>query len=277
MPPIIAELTKPSHPATASPHKQHFTGIGMIQVRTMLLLSVSAATVAGCQPSAPTATRRPEQPAGSLQRRTDRGEVLFDAVVDQLRDLAAYVDTELQPPVVILDSKKSRDGQAVLVTFGSHPDMPLGPINYVRVTSGNGLFRSLGVRPGDILKFSYVRYDPENMEMDIGETVTLDLTVAQVLNENELLIEGDLSQSTSVSQKIEIWRNVDDRLEEIDRQLDTYRLLRRPVFDWEPSPDQRVLKQIVERLNQWMQQTKPKTQWSAPSLLATLDPSVKFV
>jgi tetratricopeptide (TPR) repeat protein len=200
--------------------------------------------------------------------------VLLDAVVQQLRNLASYVDTELRPPVVILDSKKSGDGQDVLATFGVHPNMPEGPINYVQVQSGNGRFRSLGVRPGDILKFSHVRYDLQSMETDIGETVTLDLTVAQVINDKELLVEGGLNQPVLLPQKVEIWRYVDDRLDEITRQLATYIDYRQPIFDWEPSGDERALKQIVERLNQWMQQSQPKVEWSAAESLATLDPAV---
>jgi hypothetical protein len=230
--------------------------------------------VTGCRPTSPAPSRAPGRPGGSLQSRADRGEVLLDAVVQQLGNLASYVDTELRPPVVILDARKSGTGQDVLATFGTHPDLPDGPINYVFVQSGNGRFRGLGVRPGDILKFSYVRYDAESMETDVGETVMLDLTVAQVLNDNALLVEGGLNQPVFEPIKIEIWRYADDRLEEIARQFDSYVRYRRPRFDWEPSGDNRALKQIVDRLNQWMQQTQPKTEWAAVELLATLEVGV---
>ncbi len=46
------------------------------------------------------------------------------------------------------------------------------------------------------------------------------------------------------------------------------------MFDWEPSPDNRVLKQMTERLNQWMRQSQPKTKWTADPLVATLDPEI---
>jgi tetratricopeptide (TPR) repeat protein len=245
-----------------------------IRSAAVTALVIALFTLSGCGPDRPASSPELGESTSSLQQRADRGEVLFGAVVEQLRNLASFVDVELRPPVVILDARKSGDEQDVLAVFGAHPDVPDGPNNYVVVTSGNGRFRSLGVRPGDILKYSFVRYDLENMETDVGETVTLDLTVAQVPHENALIIEGGLSQPVPVPQKIEIWRYVDDRLNEITRELATYIRFRRPVFDWEPSPDKRALTQIVERLNQWMRQSQPKATWSPPELLSTLDPAL---
>ncbi|MGD9634272.1 MAG: transglutaminase domain-containing protein, partial [Pirellulales bacterium] len=53
-----------------------------------------------------------------------------------------------------------------------------------------------------------------------------------------------------------------------------YQQYRQPVFDWEPSPDNRVIKQMTERLNQWMRLSQPKVKWQADPLLATLDPEL---
>ena len=64
-----------------------------------------------------------------------------------------------------------------------------GPINCITATTHNGRFRSLGVRPGDMLKY-YVLYDEDSAETGISQTVSMDLTVAQVLDDNMLLFEG---------------------------------------------------------------------------------------
>ena len=237
-----------------------------------LALFFSLAIVAGCQPSSgptPSAGRS----GASSEGRTDRGDVLFTAVVKQLRDLASYVDTELQPPMVILDSKASSDGQDVLATCGVYPGAAEGPINFISVPKRNGRFRSLGVRPGDVLKY-YILYDEESLETGISQTIAMDMTVAQVIDDNSLLVEGGLNRIVPEPAKIEIWRYGDERLKDIARQIATYVRFRLPVFDWEPSPDGRVLKQIVERLNQWMRLNRPKSEWSVDPLLATLDPTL---
>ena len=130
------------------------------------------------------------------------------------------------------------------------------------------------MQPGDIVKLYYTLYDQQNQENDIGRTVSTELTVAQVINDNTLLVAAGINQPISEPHKIEIWRYVDDRLEDIAQRLRQYVEIRQPVFDWEPSPDDRVLKQIVERLNQWMRQSEPKIDWTADPLLATLDPTI---
>jgi tetratricopeptide (TPR) repeat protein len=205
-----------------------------------------------------------------LARRADRGEVLLETVVKQLRELPSYVDTELLPPVVILDSTKSRDGQDVLAICTVSPRVEDGPINYLFVPEGNSRFRSLGVGPGDIVKY-YILVDEDSLETGVSQQIAMELTVAQVENDSALYLEGGLNRPVLEPEKIEIWRYVDDRLEEISRQLIRYVEYRTPPLGWEPSPDQRVLQQMVERLNQWLRQSQPKTEWQADPLLETLD------
>lgn len=230
--------------------------------------------VAGCKPTpAPTPKKPADQSAKSEPRRTDRGDVLFSAVVQQLRNLPSYVDTVLTPPTVILDSKASSDGEDVLAICGMVPGADDGPDNCIIASTHNGRFRSLGVRPGDILKY-YVLYDEDSAETGISQTVSMDLTVAQVLDDNSLLVEGGLNRPVTEPAKIEIWRYSDERLNDIARDIATYERYRLPVFDWEPSPDGRVLEQMTERLNQWMRQSPPKVKWSADPLLATLAPQI---
>ncbi|MCI0491945.1 MAG: hypothetical protein L0Z07_03295 [Planctomycetes bacterium] len=208
-----------------------------------------------------------------LERRTDRGESLLNAAISQLQDLPAYIDTDLRPPVVVLDSTKSGDGQDVLAVCMVHPDVPDGKINYLFANSGNSRFRTLGVKPGDTLKY-YVLLDEESMATGIAQEVAMELTVAQILNENTLLVEGGLSQPVLEPAKIEVWRYVDDRLAEINRQLDRYVKRRPPPIGWEPSPADQVLSQIVVRLNQWLRQNEPKTDWQIDPLIETLDESL---
>jgi hypothetical protein len=244
----------------------------LLAIATLIPLA-AALICCGCDYAARPTKRLPSQVATS-ERRTDRGDVLFGTVVTQLRDLASFVDTELQPPTVILDAKKSSDGQDVMATINMHPGTEDGPIDLVFVPGANSRFRGLGVQPGDIIKLYYTLYDQQNQENDIGRTVSTELPVAQVINDNTLLIAAGINQPISEPHKIEVWRYVDDRLEEIAQRLRQYVEIRQPVFDWEPSPDDRVLKQIVERLNQWLRQSEPKTDWAADPLLATLDPTV---
>jgi hypothetical protein len=237
-------------------------------------LGVALLVLAGCRPK-PSATpeKSADPSAAKSPRRTDRGDVLFSAVVLQLRNLPSYVDTELTPPTVVLDSKSSSDGEDVLAICGMAPGADDGPINCITTATRNGRFRSLGVRPGDVLKY-YVLYDEESAETGISQTVSMDLTVAQTLDDNSLLVEGGLNRAVTEPAKIEIWRYSDERLNDIAREVATYERYRLPVFDWQPSPDNRVLKQMTERLNQWMRQSPPKVQWSADPLVATLDPQL---
>ncbi|MEX2093255.1 MAG: hypothetical protein WD971_11290, partial [Pirellulales bacterium] len=234
--------------------------------------------VAGCQPSPP-AKKSASPSTGTSARRNNRGDVLFTTVVQQLRNLPSYVDTVLTPPTVILDAKSSSDGQDVLAICGMAPGTDDGPINCLTTTTHNGRFRSLGVRPGDVLKY-YVLYDEDSAETGISQTVSMELVVAQVLDDNTLLVEGGLNQRVSEPAKIEIWRYSDERLKDIARDIALYVRFRQPVrfphpkFDWEPSPDNRVLKQMTERLNQWMRQSQPKTKWTADPMVATLDPEL---
>ena len=239
----------------------------------VLTLGVSLAALVGCREERPRTARSPSGNSGLQQ--SDRGDVLFSAVVGQLRNLVGQADTDLTPPAVILDSKSSADGRDVMAICTTNPAYPDGPINYLSVASENpnSRFRNLGVRPGDILKY-YAVYDQESLETGIQQTVAMDLLVAQVLNDNALLIQGGLMLPVLEPAKIEVWRYVDDRLDEIARQLATYVRYRQPVFDWEPTPDARILKQVVERLNQWMRQSQPKVEWSLDPLLATLDPQL---
>jgi hypothetical protein len=228
--------------------------------------------LAGCPRSAEDSPSR--RSPSVFQQRSDSGQAFVESVVSQLRDLPSYVDLELNPPTVVLDSTTSADRQDVMATIGAGQQPPdgTGPPRYnlLVATSGNGRFRSL-VNSGDTIKF-YVPYDEATEDAifrtqggtaDGGDTVTwsggmvrevaIDLKVAQVVSDNALIMEQSLIPIETPS-KIEIWRYSDDRMIEVGRRLGRYARRGIPSLAWEPSPDEHVLLQIVERLNQWLRQ-----------------------
>ena len=249
-------------------------------------------------------------------RRFDRGEALLKAAADQLNDLPSGVDTELRPPMVVLDSTKSSDGQDVFAILSANPALPEGPINIVTVPQNNARFRNNGIRPGDIVKYySQVdaTVDKESRLSGFVRRIAMDLTVAQVIDDQTLLVEGGLDAESDVEvvlveaidqlgdqgevaevtaghayreliprglaaplpQKLEVWRFRDDRLPEINRQLRLYRDRRLPPQGWEPSPDGKVLVQVVALFNQWLRQSEPKSNWQVDPLLESLDARLK--
>ena len=173
----------------------------------------------GCHESASTSTKQAQQ---DELRQADQGEALLKAAAAQLSDLPAAVDTELRPPVVLLDSRKSADGKDVLATCTANPKASADMFNVIKVPAGNSRFRSLGVQSGDILKY-YVKED-ETVDADsrnagYSRQLAMDLKVAQVIDDSTLLIESGLNQPVTPARKIEIWRYANDRLQEIHEKL----------------------------------------------------------
>src|SRR5262249_42388423 len=102
-----------------------------------------------------------------------------------------------------------------------------------------------------------------------------DLVVAQVLDDNTLLIEIGLNQPVTPARKLEIWHYADDRLREIHQKLGLYEVYRRPAIGWEPAPDDAALGQVMAWLNQWIRQSDPKTDWKRDELIDTIDAKLK--
>jgi hypothetical protein len=130
------------------------------------------------------------------------------------------------------------------------------------------------VKPGDIVKY-HAGLDAESAEAGFEERIVFELIVAQVLDENSLLVETGLNQEVLIPSKIEIWRYLDDRLVEIRRQLMRYVLRRLPPLGWQPSPDAQALEQIVVQINQWLRQTEPEVDWQVDPLLESLAPALR--
>jgi hypothetical protein len=244
-------------------------------VQARFLATALGLAFSGCHEAASTSTKQAQQ---AELRQADRGEALLKAAAAQLSDLPAAVDTELRPPVVLLDSRKSADGKDVVAICMSSPKGPADVFNVVKVPSGNSRFRSLGVRPGDILKY-YVKedetVDPDSRSVGFSRQLAIDLSVAQVIDDSTLIIESGLNQPVEQPRKIEVWRYADDRLQEIHQSLTLYEVYRRPPIGWEPAPDDRILLQVMAWLNQWIRQSDPKTDWQRDPLIDTLDANLR--
>jgi hypothetical protein len=146
----------------------------------VLAIAALAFSLRGCQESAPPAAKKRQQ---DELRQFDRGEALLKAAAAQLSDLPASVDTDLRPPVVLLDSRKSADGKDVLAVCVGNPKGPADVFNVLNVPAGNGRFRSLGVRPGDIIKY-YVKedetVDDDSRKAGYSRQLAIDLIVAHL-------------------------------------------------------------------------------------------------
>ncbi|HEY3395394.1 MAG TPA: hypothetical protein VGK58_22020 [Lacipirellulaceae bacterium] len=272
------------------------------------LLIFASAALLGCD--------RPSTSPGQSQQeamRRGRGDSLLKAVAAQLRDLPANVETDLRQPTIVLDATPS--GEDILAIGTQTPNMPDGTANHIVVPEGNGRFRSQGVRSGDILKYYLISdqtVDEERRALGFSRWLAMEFKIAQVIDENTLLIEKGVPTAVAkeylrqvgrdnralpqevkdyiaqvvaddstvtpqvvIPAKIEIWRHLDDRLYEINQKLNVYWERRLPPLGWEPSPDEKVLSQIVVWLNQWLRQSEKVADWRVDPLLESLDPKLR--
>jgi hypothetical protein len=242
-----------------------------------LAACVTSAVVVGCRQKASPTMKHSQQ---ARLRQADRGDAILNAAAHSLNDLPSAADTELRPPVVILDARKSINGMDVLATCTTNPRSPDGMINLVRVPAGNSGFRNrISVTSGDIVRYYVLEdktVDPDAQRAGMSRQVAMELQVAQVVDDNTLLLESGLNQEVTQPHKLEIWRNADERLAEIQEKLGIYRIHRLPEIGWETAPDEQVLRQVLDWLNQWIRQGDPKTSWNQNSLLLdTLSPKLR--
>ena len=276
------------------------------QVAILILASVA---LLGCD----RASTSPGQSQQEAMRRAGRGDSLLKAVAAQLGDLPANVETDLRQPTIVLDATPS--GEDILAIGTQTPNVPDGTVNYIVVPEGNGRFRSLGVRSGDILKYYIISdetVDEERRASGFSRWLAMEFNIAQVIDENTLLIEKGVPWAVAkeylrqvgrhdrslpqevkdyiaqvvvddsavapqvvIPAKIEIWRHLDDRLYEINQKLNVYWERRLPPLGWEPSPDEKVLSQTVVWLNQWLRQSKKVADWRVDPLLESLHPKLR--
>jgi hypothetical protein len=237
------------------------------------LLAGSLAAFAGCDRQAPRHNRVIDTTSIS------HGGAYLRSVSDTLNDLAGNVDLELQPAQPILTASSSADGKEVRATCTENPNSPDGINNYLVAVDGNANFRSIDVKPGDVVRY-YVNLDPESAERGMEQRTALELRVRRLdpLNaENALIIEGGLDAPATIPQRIEIWRFSDKRMDAIRTALNRYVVLRRPPAGWEPAPDVGALQQIVERANQWVRGQPPaERKWQPDPMIAELPSEVRL-
>ena len=237
-----------------------------------ILLSVGLLlTAVGCQDES---SRRPIRGGGILaDNQHDTAVVLVDSLSRTLNHLADEVVTELQPPTPILDDSQSADGQEVLAVLDVTPGVPDSPFNYLRVPAGNANFRTLQVRPGDIVRY-FIRYNQEDMEHGYENVTYIELAVRRLdanNPQNALIVEGGLSAALDIPHRIEVWRFSDKRMNEIRVRLTRYIQKPQLTIGWEPGPDESALVQLVDRLNQWWRNLPaPGGAWQVEPLLEKL-------
>lgn len=249
-----------------------------------LLAACLLVGVLGCpEPKSRSAKRRP---AASGARSGGQQSALFNSIRSQLRNPTEWADLELSPPIVVLDARRSTDGEEIEGVLIRRPGAgPNELANLIRVPRGNSRFRT-EVKSGDTLKYfgvpdkdTQARIE-ETGEVGIAGFEAIEMMVSQVLSDNELLIAGGSPMEDIAPRKIEVWRIADQRMNEIRRQWSAYAEKRDPPLSWHPSPDEATIEQLTERLNQWLRQTRLAGKRAeggdapAPALLATLPESI---
>ncbi len=245
--------------------KSRFTLVGF------LCLSAAALPIGGCGGDAKPVRR-------SVSRR-DNSAAIISSVANSLNHLPDEVVENLLPPVPILDDSKSADGQEVLAKCGKTPQVPDGPNNYLWVPKGNANFRTLRVRPGDIVRYFVAIANEEDAEHGYAETTYLELQVRRLDSnnpQNALIVEGGLSGPMPFPSRVEIWRFSDKRMNEIRVRLTRYVSRRKPAVGWEPSPDETALELLIDRTNQWLRNlTTVDEVWQLEPLLEKLPLSLR--
>ncbi len=261
------------------PNREH----PCVKIFVLMLIGVF---VLGCgggkQPVAGVGSQASSRDSRQIQQQSSS---LFSSILSQLKRLPESCQLELTPPTIILDARSSGDGEDIMATITRRPGDIEGPINFLSVSSGNGRFKSSEVEPGDTIKY-FAKYDRATQdridavgEADIVTFDSFDLKVAQVLDNSTVLIAGSLQQDNLNRCKVEIWRNVDDRMKEIDYAIVRYDTRRDPPLNWQPTADQSEIDLLVEKLNQWLRQTRgtgAASSWKDPTaLIETLPQSLR--
>ncbi|MBX3434327.1 MAG: hypothetical protein KF847_13470 [Pirellulales bacterium] len=229
---------------------------------------------AGCGPPQ---AQRGRRSAGAGGGKRAEGDALLASVAESLNDLAERNDLNLAPAEPVLTAANSSDGREIRAIITPNPASPETGVNYLRVTTGNANFRTLGVRPLDVVRIYYVKVDDADeesrqmQEMGIQERDSIEIPVRRLDlqdPESALLLGVELNQAVEYPERVEIWRYSDKRMERIRWALDQYDVNREPPLGWEPTPDAGALAQLVERANQWLRNIgSPADPWPAPPLV----------
>ncbi len=264
---------------------------GIRSQRSCIFAFLALLAIAGC-----TGEKRPQANINNLGGQggsSGRASSLLDSVTSTLAQLPERCVVELSQAQVIVDARKSSDGERVRATFRRRLGQSNGPIN--TLVAPNARFRSSGVRPGDqaryfiipsneyldefrrgMSKFADVSDEMQqelNLGIEMGESGFRPwvLSVREVASETEMVVEPtQLAEPIEDGFELQVWRTSDERFVQIQKDLGLYANRGIPRLGWEPSPNRPALVQMVERLNQWLRQGEPQIDWQVTPLLAKL-------
>ncbi|HZZ71154.1 MAG TPA: transglutaminase domain-containing protein, partial [Pirellulales bacterium] len=217
----------------------------------------------GCHKTAP----RP------LEQATNQGTlgIQVSDILGSLSDLDAAVSLDIRPMVLLLDAKKTSNHDHVQATLAKEPSLPDAPCILLHIVTKNCDLTQLGVQPGDWVRIFY----EGAQEQDGGQTEHKDLEVAKVLNASDLWLKQGPEQPIETPVTMEIWRRTTSKLIDLQNRLQAWAASPEPALDWEPTPDEQMLQQVVERLNQANVGRQPPADWKPDPLLETLPAALR--
>ena len=222
----------------------------------LLLAALALLPLAGCGKSA-----RPRV-TSSTGSSLSSAQVVSD-VLGLLGDVDAAVSVEMRPMRPVLDAKQSSNHDLVQAKLTKEPSLPDAPCILLHVVTDNAKLTET-VQPDDWVR---VFFESEN---DEGKKEHTDLEVERVLSDTDILLKQGPQEPVTTPVTVEVWRRTNNKLAGLKQRLEQWARTGQPNLDWEPTPDEEILHQVIERLNQTLTgQTAPKD-WQPDPLLATL-------
>ncbi len=244
----------------------------MLRLSNVLVLA-AVTLLAGCWGKQPA-----PRSAASVRSALGESGQLLDSIKTSLRTLPDSISLELAPPEVLLDARRSTNGEEIQSVILPLEGATNQEAKLLVVTSDNAGLERAGVRAGDLVKF-YGKVDEETAQAIGVESVSaIDLLVGQRLDgvklgdqPHEALVLADgLRRPELTPRRTEIWRTTDERMREIDTALAKYVRTGEPALAWQPTGDSGSLRLVIERLNQWIRPRPIDSDWRPAKLIDTL-------
>lgn len=113
----------------------------------------------------------------------------------------AWFNLEARSASPLVTEALSSDGEVVLASLADNPDVADTQYTRLSVSTGNGKFVTNAVAEGDEVRYLFTLDDT-------GEEIYSTFTVAEVVNEDTLVLESGHTTSVSQPQRVEVWRNM---------------------------------------------------------------------
>lgn len=113
----------------------------------------------------------------------------------------AWFNLQTDSSIKILSAANSEDGELVLATTEDDGDTSGTQYTILSVPANNALFETVGVAPGDIVRYQYT-------VDDYGDESYAEYVVDAVINESTLRLASGTDAAESTPLKIEIWRTL---------------------------------------------------------------------